>query len=431
MTVPVNEYGGGEPFVRKDDLNAIKRELSRMRELSGDGVDVSMEPGGPVVSRPQAAEECWARLTGESSGRYSWVEVYRSGAGTWSTLTGGRSGTTTTGGAREENDATGVASGTVVRLRASRADLSGTTVDKEWVFNRLTVAATSAAYGSLPAVTGPTVTRFNFVSSTGVYLSSYGVPAGTAHVALAAATRTQQGAVSTTLQSFAGLKEFSDGIYVASSQATGIGLLSTGAVLSADGNSLYQHIVLGSLPAGGYSVYVGTVDEDGQAVALGSLKVLNAAASGNTTTGYSLAGGSGGLRFTSYAIAPLVVPSYGPAIVSTGGPVLVMGFYNYGSDGNGLSQAAAQFILSDAGIVIKGQGSSYPTIEVTDGSSRLSGKDGTAADGSVFTKGILTTAGSLFGSKPTVTGSRGGNAALASLLTGLAALGLITDSTTA
>ena len=33
--------------------------------------------------------------------------------------------------------------------------------------------------------------------------------------------------------------------------------------------------------------------------------------------------------------------------------------------------------------------------------------------------------------KPTVTGSRGGNAALASLLTGLAGLGLITDSTTA
>jgi len=34
-------------------------------------------------------------------------------------------------------------------------------------------------------------------------------------------------------------------------------------------------------------------------------------------------------------------------------------------------------------------------------------------------------------SKPTVTGSRGGNAALASLLTALANLGLITDSTTA
>lgn len=39
--------------------------------------------------------------------------------------------------------------------------------------------------------------------------------------------------------------------------------------------------------------------------------------------------------------------------------------------------------------------------------------------------------GSPVAAKPTATGSRGGNAALASLLTGLAGLGLITDSTTA
>jgi hypothetical protein len=34
------------------------------------------------------------------------------------------------------------------------------------------------------------------------------------------------------------------------------------------------------------------------------------------------------------------------------------------------------------------------------------------------------------GTKPTVTGSKGGNAALTSLLTALAALGIVTDSTT-
>lgn len=39
--------------------------------------------------------------------------------------------------------------------------------------------------------------------------------------------------------------------------------------------------------------------------------------------------------------------------------------------------------------------------------------------------------GTAAAAKPTVTGSRGGNAALASLLTGLANLGLITDSSTA
>ncbi|WP_199845122.1 hypothetical protein, partial [Streptomyces scabiei] len=39
--------------------------------------------------------------------------------------------------------------------------------------------------------------------------------------------------------------------------------------------------------------------------------------------------------------------------------------------------------------------------------------------------------GAAAATKPTVSGSRGGNAALASLLTGLATLGLVTDSTTA
>jgi hypothetical protein len=48
--------------------------------------------------------------------------------------------------------------------------------------------------------------------------------------------------------------------------------------------------------------------------------------------------------------------------------------------------------------------------------------------GFTFTGGILTSKGSI---PLTVTGSRGGNAALASLLTQLAALGLIVDSTTA
>lgn len=51
------------------------------------------------------------------------------------------------------------------------------------------------------------------------------------------------------------------------------------------------------------------------------------------------------------------------------------------------------------------------------------GTDGTQPQLSFF--------GGALASKPTVTGSRGGNAALASLLTSLASLGLLTDSTTA
>lgn len=58
-------------------------------------------------------------------------------------------------------------------------------------------------------------------------------------------------------------------------------------------------------------------------------------------------------------------------------------------------------------------------------------------DGDVWVGGAMRIVGNVGfydtapGAKPTVTGSRGGNAALASLLTGLAGLGLITDSTTA
>lgn len=47
-----------------------------------------------------------------------------------------------------------------------------------------------------------------------------------------------------------------------------------------------------------------------------------------------------------------------------------------------------------------------------------------------FTSGAMGFFGSGGSSRPTVTGSRGGNAALASLLTGLATLGLVTDSST-
>lgn len=60
------------------------------------------------------------------------------------------------------------------------------------------------------------------------------------------------------------------------------------------------------------------------------------------------------------------------------------------------------------------------------GADRITcGVDGVGLSGNVGFYGAATAA------KPTVTGSRGGNAALASLLTGLAALGLITDSSTA
>jgi hypothetical protein len=54
-----------------------------------------------------------------------------------------------------------------------------------------------------------------------------------------------------------------------------------------------------------------------------------------------------------------------------------------------------------------------------------------AASGNVTINGSIGFYNTSPGAKPTVTGSRSANAALASLLTGLATLGLLTDSTTA
>jgi len=56
---------------------------------------------------------------------------------------------------------------------------------------------------------------------------------------------------------------------------------------------------------------------------------------------------------------------------------------------------------------------------------------GLQVDGSLSVVGNVGFFGAAAAAKPAITGSRGGNAALASLLTALAGLGLITDNTTA
>jgi hypothetical protein len=85
-------------------------------------------------------------------------------------------------------------------------------------------------------------------------------------------------------------------------------------------------------------------------------------------------------------------------------------------------------------------GSFVDAVTISSGGSLLVGTstDGMTANGSVAIAKDLAHRGTLLGfyntspaSKQTVTGSRGGNAALASLLTALATTGLITDSSTA
>lgn len=73
----------------------------------------------------------------------------------------------------------------------------------------------------------------------------------------------------------------------------------------------------------------------------------------------------------------------------------------------------------------------FPQLGTPDGvGGVLPGLTAGTPDGTIWTNGLLTHLGLSFASRPAITGSRGGNAALASLLTALAALGWITDSTT-
>lgn len=85
----------------------------------------------------------------------------------------------------------------------------------------------------------------------------------------------------------------------------------------------------------------------------------------------------------------------------------------------GLTVTAGGATVSAGGVTVTGNSSVTGTLAATAFSGPLSGNATTA-----------TTANALAGTPANITGSRGGNAALASLLSGLAGLGLITDSTT-
>lgn len=105
------------------------------------------------------------------------------------------------------------------------------------------------------------------------------------------------------------------------------------------------------------------------------------------------------------------------------------GFYNV-SAGDGIAPASMGFSLASSGtpgeaIGIQATGGGDVGVDAQTGVLRV----GTAATKlQFFAPNLATGAGSV---KLTVTGSRGGNAALASLLTALAAYGLIVDGTSA
>lgn len=116
---------------------------------------------------------------------------------------------------------------------------------------------------------------------------------------------------------------------------------------------------------------------------------------------------------------------------------------------SGVAEADALYVRnwspsgSSRGLAVISENSAQPAVHVQGAGALLRLVDATGAtkaevanDGTTTVSGGLSVAGSVafngatVAAQPTVTGSRGGNAALASLLTALASTGLIIDGTT-
>jgi hypothetical protein len=77
------------------------QDLKRVRDrVLSEGVDTATTNYGSSDPDFRGVQ---AKLTSRSGSAYAWEEVYRASDGTWTTVTGGRSGTTTTNPAYEQN----------------------------------------------------------------------------------------------------------------------------------------------------------------------------------------------------------------------------------------------------------------------------------------------------------------------------------------
>lgn len=129
------EVRPGDRQVSAELLNQLIRRVRRLEALSAEGGILLDNTGpNPRLGLPAVRPGFWAKLTGESSGAYSWKQQRRSASGTFSDLANGRSGTTSSNSARDVNGTTGIASGTFVWLTEGFPTVSGSTLNQEWVF---------------------------------------------------------------------------------------------------------------------------------------------------------------------------------------------------------------------------------------------------------------------------------------------------------
>jgi hypothetical protein len=112
--VPWNDVKPGGQL-SASQLNQLA-DVANERVVGSDGTPGTRTPGG-LILRNNAEETFFARITGSSTSKYSWVESYLdAGTVTFTDLTGGRTGSTTVNYAVSLSLSTSVATSTIVRL---------------------------------------------------------------------------------------------------------------------------------------------------------------------------------------------------------------------------------------------------------------------------------------------------------------------------
>lgn len=118
---------------------------------------------------------------------------------------------------------------------------------------------------------------------------------------------------------------------------------------------------------------------------------------------------------------------------AVGGDVHIDGGYGYGTYRGGrvyIDAGTSEAAVTDASVYIGTTKAETVEIGNTTDGTLIKLKTPTTAEGTLQVDGNIGFYGTSPAAQPTITGSKGGNAALADLLTKLAALGLIVDSTT-
>jgi hypothetical protein len=178
---------------------------------------------------------------------------------------------------------------------------------------------------------------------------------------------------------------------------------------------------------GGLLVSTGGVSATGSSSFAGSVTVLGA---GISVTGASVFGGgisvtSGGVSVLAGAVTAATYVEIGGGTVTTGGVRLANAVAIYSEEVAGTDRKLLEFDASDV-LRLGDTGMGAAILNATITALQSGGTTRIRADGTGIAFFAAASA-----AKQTVTGSRAGNAALASLLTGLAAYGLLTDSSTA